>query len=66
MDIEKILFGLFDYQRFDPNPKLEHMIGSVRSRYLRHPLMENELERVAAAGEPFARELEQKERNVEA
>ena len=49
--MEKKLKTLFDYQRFEPSPRLEKLIRNTESRG-RRELSDDEAEMVAAAGSP--------------
>lgn len=50
------LARLFDYQKYEPNSELAEVISDVESRYhgARKALSDDELEFVAAAGNPDA------------
>ena len=50
--MEKRLQQLFDYQRFEENARLSAVINSVKARYNKRELSEDDLEWVAAAGNP--------------
>ena len=50
--MERRLRGLFDFQKFEGNPGLQHVIDSVHSRYAVQELSLDEMEWVAAAGTP--------------
>lgn len=50
MNIARTLTGLFDYQRFEKNKKLQALIDETEARCL-HNLSDDELEWVSAAGE---------------
>ena len=47
--MERKLASLFDYQRFQQNPKLQGVIQDVEGHY-RHDLSEDDLLQVSAAG----------------
>lgn len=49
--MEEKLKTLFDYQRFEPSPRLEKLIRNAESRVKRE-LSDDEAELVAAAGTP--------------
>ena len=49
--MEKRIKKIFDFQRFSPDPRLTEMIADVQKRYAE--LNDEDLEMVAAAGEPF-------------
>lgn len=55
--MEKKLKKLFDYQRFEKNPRLEALIQETESRYSAE-MSDDDLLMVAAAGE--ANEIEKK------
>ena len=44
------LAALFDFQRFDGNPKLQRVIDDVHARYAARELDLDEIELVSAAG----------------
>lgn len=46
------LKSLFEYQKFEQNPKLAEMIEDTESRYGFSALSDENLNMVAAAGEP--------------
>jgi len=50
--LERKLKGLFDYQKFDGNMKLQSVIDSVHSRYGMRELDMDEIGMVSAAGIP--------------
>jgi len=50
--LERKLKGLFDYQKFDGNMKLQSVIDSVHSRYGLRELNMDEIAMVSAAGVP--------------
>lgn len=50
MNIARTLTGLFDYQRFEKNKKLQALIDETEARCF-HNLSDDELEWVSAAGE---------------
>ena len=51
MQIEKKLKSLFEYQRFENDPRLAAMIAGAESKRKIIPLCDSELELVTAAGE---------------
>lgn len=51
--MEKMLYGLFDFQKFSGNERLAKLIADTERRYGK-PLSDGELEGLSAAGEPFA------------
>ena len=53
--MENLLKKLFDYQRFDGNPRIDRMLRDAENRCVRE-LSEEDLGFVAAAGEPEAQE----------
>ena len=65
MDTEKLLRDLFDLQRFEKDPALQTEIDEVLRRYSFRALSEDELEIVAAAGDPYARPLESEDKEPE-
>lgn len=50
--MEGKLKALFDYQKFEGNPALQSVIDSVHARYAVKELSLDEMEWVAAAGNP--------------
>ena len=50
--MEGKLKSLFDYQKFEGNPALQQVIDSVHARYAVKELSLDEMEWVAAAGNP--------------
>ncbi len=54
--MESKLSRLFDYQKFEPNSKLDKLIKDVESRYSLDDMMmsDDELDMVNAAGTPDA------------
>ena len=55
MSMEKKLAKLFEYQRFEKNPKLEKLIAETEGRYAEE-LSDDMLEMVSAAGESRMKE----------
>ena len=55
MDTERLLKGLFDFQRFDGDPALQRLIEETEARYFGEELSDDVLRQVSAAGDPFAR-----------
>lgn len=51
--MEKKLRQLFDYQKFQKDPRLEAMLSETEKRY-EGSLSDAELELVSAAGDPLA------------
>ena len=51
--MERRLRGLFDFQKFEGNPGLQHVIDSVHSRYAVRELSLENMDQVFAAGNPF-------------
>ena len=50
--MEKKLFRLFDYQKFEGNPELQQIIDETHARCSRRSLSLEEMKWVNAAGEP--------------
>lgn len=48
--MDKLLKHLFDFQKFDGNPRLSEIIAAAENRC--HALSDDELEAVSAAGDP--------------
>ncbi|MBQ0091765.1 MAG: hypothetical protein KBS45_00350 [Clostridiales bacterium] len=57
---ETLLRTLFDYQRFEPNARLSSLIAESEKRQ-NGELSDDDLSRVAAAGEPELNELRKTE-----
>jgi hypothetical protein len=53
MDTEKLLAGLFDFQRFERSPALQRVIDGVETRYFGEELTDDALKNISAAGDPF-------------
>ena len=53
MDMERLLTGLFDYQRFERDPALQNLIDDTEARYFGAEISDDALDLVSAAGEPF-------------
>lgn len=51
--MEKMLYNLFDFQKFSGNERLAKLIVDTERRYGK-ALSDDELEGLSAAGEPFA------------
>ena len=64
MDMEKLLTGLFDFQRFEKDQALQGVIDEVEGRYFVEELSDDELELYSAAGDPYLQLLDPKERDV--
>ena len=62
MDMEKLLTGLFDFQRFESDPALQGVIDEVEMRYFSEELSDDELDMLSAAGDPYLQALDPKER----
>ena len=54
MDMEKLLTGLFDLQRFEGEPALQRLIRETEARYFDEELPDDALGMVSAAGDPFS------------
>lgn len=52
--MDKKLKTLFDYQKFEKNKKLEHLIIETENRYSKE-LTDDEISIVSAAGEPLSK-----------
>lgn len=61
--MEKILTGCFEYQKFEKNPELQAVIDSVHARWSARELNLDEMECVAAAGNPEPRQARKKPEN---
>ena len=53
MDMEKLLAGLFDFQRFEREPALERVLQDTEARYFSQELSEDALRMISAAGDPL-------------
>ena len=53
MDMEKLLAGLFDFQRFEREPALERVLQDTEARYFSQELSEDALRMISAAGDPI-------------
>ena len=58
--MDKKLRVLFDYQTFEQDPELQRVIDSVRARFSKRILSDDEADLVAAAGQPEAAFLRKK------
>ena len=63
MDMEKLLTGLFDFQKFEREPTLQSVIDGTEARYFGAELSDELLGAVSAAGDPFARTPEPREQD---
>ena len=64
MKTEKLLTNLFDFQRFEQNPELQSMIAEVEQKYSVTEMSDDELDLLAAAGDPFSRELKKEDKDT--
>ena len=62
MDMEKLLAGLFDLQRFERNPALQGVIDEVEAHCSAEELTDDELNVISAAGDPYARPSDPRKR----
>ena len=62
MELEKLLEGLFDFQRFERDPALQSVIDEVEERYFHKELSDDELSMLSAAGEPYSQPPDPKKR----
>lgn len=65
MEMEKLLTSLFDFQRFEKNPSLQSIIDEVEERYGIDEMTDDELDLLAAAGDPFSQELKKKDKDTD-
>ena len=63
MEMKKLLTNLFDFQRFEKNPSLQSIIDEVEERYGIDEMTDDELDLLAAAGDPFSQEHDAKEKD---
>lgn len=54
MDMEKLLTGLFDYQRFEQSPALKGVLDEVEARHFSEELSDDALKTLFAAGDPYS------------
>lgn len=54
MDMEKLLTGLFDYQRFEQSPTLKGVLDEVEARYFAEELSDDALKTLFAAGDLYS------------
>ena len=54
VNIEKTLTSLFDFQRFEQILELQRMIDEVEQKYGVTEMTDDELDLLAAAGDPFS------------
>ena len=54
MDMERLLAGLFDVQRFEREAALQSVIDEVEARYFGDELSDDALRMISAAGDPFS------------
>ena len=54
MDMERLLKGLFDFQRFEDDPALRSVTDEVDERYFSEDLPDDALNTLFAAGDPFS------------
>lgn len=54
MDMEKLLTGLFDFQRFERSPALQSVIDEVEARYFGEELSDGALSQISAAGDLYS------------
>ena len=62
MEMEKLLTSLFDFQRFEKNRELQSIIDEVEQKYGVTEMTDDELDLLAAAGDPFSHEHDVKEK----
>ena len=63
MNMEKLLAGLFDFQKFEKEPALQSVIDEVEARCFGAELTDDELDTLSAAGDPFSQPPDPKERD---
>ena len=63
MNMEKLLAGLFDFQKFEKEPALQSVIDEVEARSFCAELTDDELDTLSAAGDPFSQPPDPKERD---
>ena len=60
VDIEKLLTGLFDAQRFAGCPALQRVIDDAETRYFGEECSAEALSELSAAGDPWATSFDPK------
>lgn len=63
MNTQSILTGLFDFQRFAHNPGMQSIIDDIEDRYGITEMTDDELDSLAAAGDPFGLEYPRAKRD---
>ena len=63
MDTEKLLEGLFDFQRYERDPELQSLILDAEARYFGQELSGDELRMYSAAGDPYSLTPDPKKRD---
>ena len=63
MNMEKLLAGLFDFQKFEKESALQSVIDEVEARHFCAELTDDELDTLSAAGDPFSQPPDPKERD---
>ena len=63
LDMEKLLTGLFDFQKFEADPTLQRLIDEVEGRLTIEELSDDALSLLSAAGNPYSQSLDLKKRN---
>ena len=58
--MERLLKGLFDFQKYENNAALRSVVDSVHCRYSAQELSLENLEQIFAAGTPLSRDLNKK------
>jgi len=64
LNMEKLLTGLFDFQKFEKEPTLQSVIDEVDARYFCAELSDGELDMLSAAGDPFSQPTDPKESDL--
>ena len=62
MDVQNLLKTLFDLQRFDSEESLQRLIDETEERYAGTELPDGALGTLSAAGEPYTRLADPKEK----
>lgn len=66
VNMEEMLTSLFDFQRFARNSELQSMIDEVEQKYGVTEMTDDELDLLAAAGDPFSQEPIKKDKDRDA
>ena len=62
MDVQKKLWELFEFQRFENDPALKSIIDETEKRYFGTELPDTDLSKLSAAGDPYTQITDAKKR----